>query len=50
MEHSFGVRENDEKRTFFSFPPVVAPYKVSIIPLVHDSQMLSYIEPISKIK
>jgi len=49
MEHCFGVRENDEKRTFFSFPPVVAPYKVSIIPLVHDTEMLNFIEPISKI-
>ncbi len=49
LEHSFSVREKDEKRTFFSFPPVVAPYKVSIIPLIHDEAMLSYVEPISKI-
>jgi len=48
MEHCFGVRENDEKRTFFSFPPVVAPYKVSIIPLIHNTEILGYIEPISK--
>jgi glycyl-tRNA synthetase len=49
LEHSFAVREKDEKRTFFSFPPVVAPYKVSVIPLIHDEAMLSYVEPISKL-
>jgi glycyl-tRNA synthetase len=47
MEHCFGVRQNDEKRTVFNFPPVVAPYKVSIIPLIHDKEMLAYVEPIS---
>lgn len=49
LEHCFGVREKDEKRTFFSFPPLVAPYKVSIIPLIHDPDMLSFVEPIRKI-
>lgn len=49
MEHCFGVREKDEKRTVFTFPPVVAPYKVSIIPLLHSEEMLKFIEPISKI-
>jgi glycyl-tRNA synthetase len=48
LEHSFGIREKDAKRTFFSFPPIVAPYKVSIIPLIHDEQMLAFVEPISK--
>lgn len=49
LEHAFGVREKDAKRTYFAFPPVVAPYKVSIIPLIHDEQMLRFIEPISKL-
>ncbi len=49
LEHSFSVREKDEKRTFFAFPPVVAPYKVSIIPLIHDEAMLAFVEPIRKI-
>ena len=49
LEHCFNVREKDEKRTFFAFPPVVAPYKVSIIPLIHDENMLAYVEPIRKI-
>jgi glycyl-tRNA synthetase len=48
LEHSFGIREKDAKRTFFAFPPIVAPYKVSIIPLIHDEQMLGFVEPISK--
>jgi glycyl-tRNA synthetase len=49
MEHAFKIRENDQKRTFFAFPPVVAPYKVSILPLIHSEDMLKFIEPIRKI-
>ena len=48
MEHAFKIREKDEKRTFFIFPPVVAPYKVSILPLIHSEELLKFIEPISK--
>lgn len=47
MEHAFNVREKDEKRTFFNFPPLIAPYKVSILPLIHDPEMLKFVEPIS---
>ncbi len=47
LEHAFGVREKDAKRTFFNFPAVVAPYKVSIIPLMHEPSMLQFVEPIS---
>lgn len=32
-EHSFKQREGDEQRTFLSLPPVIAPYKCSILPL-----------------
>jgi glycyl-tRNA synthetase len=48
MEHCFSVREKDERRTFFTFPPVVAPYKVSVLPLIHTEEMLKFVEPISK--
>jgi glycyl-tRNA synthetase len=47
MEHCFNVRPKDERRTYFTFPPVVAPYKVSILPLIHNEEMLKFIEPIS---
>jgi len=48
LEHCFNKREKDERRTFFAFPPIIAPYKVSILPLVHDEEMLKLIEPIRK--
>lgn len=48
LEHCFGIREKDEKRTLFKFPPVVAPYKVSVLPLIHTEEMLKYVEPVSK--
>lgn len=46
MEHCFRMR--DKKRTFFAFPPIVAPYKVSILPLVQNDELLNFIEPIRK--
>jgi len=49
MEHCFGIREKDERRTLFSFPPVVAPYKVSVLPLIHSDKLLQFVEPIRKI-
>ena len=36
MEHCFKVRENGAKRTYFDFPPFVAPYKASICPLIEN--------------
>ena len=47
LEHCFDIREKDEKRTLFKFPPVVAPYKVSILPLIHSDEMLKFVEPVS---
>ena len=49
MEHCFGVREEDQKRTYFSFPPAVAPYKVSVLPLIGTEELLKFVEPIRKI-
>jgi len=49
LEHCFAVRANDAKRTYFHFPPCVAPYKVSILPLVATNEFLQFIEPIRKI-
>lgn len=47
LEHCFDIREKDEKRTFFNFPPLVAPYKVSVLPLIHSEEMLRFVEPVS---
>ena len=49
MEHCFKKRENDAKRTYFDFPPSVAPYKVSILPLISNKDINKFIEPIRKI-
>lgn len=49
MEHCFGVRKEDKKRTYFNFPPAVAPVKVSVLPLIGNEEMLKYVEPIRKI-
>jgi len=34
FEHCFKVREEDAQRTYFVFPPLVAPVKCSILPLM----------------
>lgn len=43
LEHSFKVRldkdgNKDEKRTFLTLPPKIAPVKVSILPLVNNEK------------
>jgi len=48
LEHNFRARELDERRTFFSFPATVAPYKVSLLPLSNKEELLPYIEAIRK--
>jgi glycyl-tRNA synthetase len=49
MEHCFKVREKDTRRTYFDFPPVVAPYKASILPLIENDEFFKFIEPIRKV-
>ena len=49
MEHCFKVREKDARRTYFDFPPTVAPYKASILPLIENEEFFKFIEPIRKV-
>ena len=49
LEHCFGARDGDQKRTFFKFPPYIAPYMVSILPLIGTQEFLNFVEPIRKI-
>ena len=49
MEHCFKVREKDSRRTYFDFPPVIAPYKASILPLMENEKFLKFVEPIRKV-
>ncbi|TDH74440.1 hypothetical protein CCR75_006350 [Bremia lactucae] len=37
FEHSFSIREGDEKRGIMSFSPLIAPIKVSVLPLSNNS-------------
>lgn len=42
LEHSFRVREDDDKRTFFSLATVVAPIKVSVLPLSSKQEFVPF--------
>ena len=35
FEHCFKTREKDAQRTYFTFPPLIAPVKCSILPLLN---------------
>ena len=48
FEHCFKMRENDEARTYFDFPPAVSPLKCSILPLLNNAQMNKKVQEISK--
>lgn len=41
FEHCFRKRPDDEKRTYFDFPCMIAPVKTSILPLVSNNEELS---------
>jgi glycyl-tRNA synthetase len=36
FEHCFNVRAEDAQRTYFTFPPLIAPVKCSILPLINN--------------
>ncbi|KAL4222209.1 hypothetical protein ACF0H5_018247 [Mactra antiquata] len=48
FEHNFRVREGDEQRTYLSLPPVIAPYKCSVLPLSNNAQLMPFVNQISK--
>lgn len=48
FEHCFKMRENDEARTYFAFPPGVSPLKCSILPLLNNAKMNKKVQEISK--
>lgn len=43
LEHSFRVREGDEQRTYLTLPPLVAPYKCSLLPLSSNAEFQPFI-------
>ncbi|XP_068160151.1 glycine--tRNA ligase-like [Antennarius striatus] len=48
FEHSFHVRQEDEQRTYFSFPAIVAPYKCSILPLSPNQEFMPFVRQLSE--
>ena len=48
FEHCFKVREKDEQRTYFDFPPAIAPLKTSILPLMNQPEMNAKVQAIKK--
>ncbi|XP_076248468.1 glycine--tRNA ligase [Calliopsis andreniformis] len=47
FEHNFRARE-DEKRTYFSLPPVVAPLKCSVLPLSNNEEFVPFVKQLSQ--
>ncbi|KYN13767.1 PREDICTED: glycine--tRNA ligase [Trachymyrmex cornetzi] len=48
FEHNFQAREGDEKRTYFSLPPVVAPLKCSVLPLSGNDEFVPFVKKLSQ--
>lgn len=46
LEHNFKVREDNNLRTYFTFPPLVAPIKCSILPLSNRPDFHPYVEEV----
>lgn len=48
FEHCFKVREQDAQRTYFDFPPAIAPVKCSLLPLQGNADLNAKVTVISK--
>lgn len=48
LEHSFQIREGDEQRTYLTLPPLVAPYKCSLLPLSTNPEFQPFIRQLCK--
>lgn len=48
LEHSFWAREEDKERGVLSLPPLVAPFKVLIVPISSNEQLSPLAREISK--
>jgi len=46
LEHSYNVREGDEQRAYLALPPLIAPTKVSVLPLRSSPVIQPYISRI----
>lgn len=47
LEHNYKIREDNNLRTYFTFPPVVAPIKCSILPLSNSQEFSPFVKDIA---
>ncbi|KAK7484906.1 hypothetical protein BaRGS_00023826 [Batillaria attramentaria] len=47
FEHNFKTREGDEQRTYLSLPPIIAPYKCSVLPLSQNAEFAPFVKKLS---
>jgi len=47
LEHNYYVREGDEQRAVLSLPAVIAPVKVSVLPLLQKDDFTPFVQRIS---
>ena len=48
LEHSFRVRPDDEQRTYFALPPLLAPIKASVLPLSNNADFTPLVRELSR--
>jgi len=49
LEHAYYAREDDEQRSVLALAPIIAPVKVSVLPLISNPQLLEFIPVISNL-
>lgn len=49
LEHSFRKRDGDDGNSYFALPPLVAPHKCAVLPLVSKPELKSFVDIICKI-
>lgn len=47
LEHTFAVRADDEQRTWLRLPPLIAPVKVSLLPLSNQDEFQPFLKALA---
>lgn len=48
LEHSFRKRDGGDGNSYFALPPIVAPHKCAVLPLVSKPELQGFVEIICK--
>lgn len=46
LEHNFKIRDDNQLRTYFTLPPIVAPTKCSVLPLSNNDEFYHFVDDI----